>query len=158
MFSARIYGSWKAKQWSKYEQVFPQIKPFLSDGMTFLDYGIGKAWFEDFFRAKEVFFSRVLGYDISEEAVCPRKDGIEYCLSPKLSSREQFDFVVCFDAYHLAEENPLSFVKPGGLFLVSLPLRWWKTLDDFKGERVLAQGEIGIEEKDYFLLIEKANE
>jgi SAM-dependent methyltransferase len=158
MFSPKIYGAWKEKQRAKYEQAFPQIKPFLSNHLSCLDYGIGFAWLEEFLQEKGASFSRVVGFDVSEEAVHPKRAGVEYFLSEKFDSKEQFDFVVCFDAYHLTQENLLAFVKKDGLLLVSLPLRWKEKLNDFKDETILVEGEIGIEERDHFLLVKKTSE
>ena len=153
-FSSKIYSSWREKQRQKYAQLYPSLKPFLSPA-PLLDLGIGLGWFEEFLREKGHDFSRTVGFDVSEEAVKPRLEGVEYVLGESFQSEELFDLVVCFDAYHLMEANPLDFVKPGGLLLVSLPLRWAKRLADFAGQEVLAQGEIGEEEIDRFLLVRK---
>ena len=153
-FSSKIYSSWREKQRQKYAQLYPSLKPFLSP-VSLLDLGIGQGWFEEFLREKGHNFSRTVGFDVGEEAVKPRLEGIEYVLGESFQGKELFDFVVCFDAYHLMEDSPLDFVKPGGLLLVALPLRWARKLEDFAGQKIMAQGEIGEEEVDKFLLIQK---
>src|SRR3989338_660062 len=71
-FFDKIYDSWKDKQLEKYEEIFPLILPYLIEINSVLDLGIGKAWFESFLLSKGIKFPRVLGVDISEEAVSPQ--------------------------------------------------------------------------------------
>ena len=154
-FSTEVYASWQSKQRQKYARLFPRLEPLLSPEFSLLDLGIGQGWFESFLREQGCRFSQVVGFDVQEKAVFPRLEGVGYVIAPRFTSTEKFDFVVCFDAYHLMEQNPLDFVKVGGLLLVSLPLRWAEKLNDFGQQEIIAQGEIGEEERDRFILIRK---
>ena len=154
-FSTEVYAAWRGKQRQKYAQLFPRLKPLLSSEFSLLDLGIGQGWFESFLAEQGLRFNQVVGFDVQEKAVAPRLEGVDYVIAPRFTRQEKFDFVVCFDAYHLMDQNPLDFVKAGGLLLVSLPLRWREKLNDFGQQEIIAQGEIGQEEVDRFLLIRK---
>ncbi len=154
-FSTKIYDSWKEKQLQKYEQLFPILKPFLSNEHRVLDLGIGKAWIEEFLSEKGFKFKKIIGVDISENAVTPKKSNIKYILSKKFNSKEKFDLIICFDSLHLLKNyNLMKLAKPSGIILISLPSRLKEKLVPFKSENILAEGVIGKEEKDFFVLIQ----
>ncbi|MFH0715021.1 MAG: methyltransferase domain-containing protein [Candidatus Diapherotrites archaeon] len=154
-FFEQLYPEWKSVQREKYEQLFPQILAFLPSNAEWLDVGIGKGWMEEFFRKKGVQFKRVVGADISEEAVAPRVPWIEYALSKNFKSEEKFDVVVCWDALHLLEEKKIeNFCKKDGIVLVGIPVSKAKLLDSISGT-VLAQGKVGIQEQSCFVLLKE---
>jgi 2-polyprenyl-3-methyl-5-hydroxy-6-metoxy-1,4-benzoquinol methylase len=124
----------------KYAQLWPQIKPFFTphSNPTLLDIGIGPAWIESFLAEKNVSFSRVVGVDVSEASLHVRKKGIEYVISPHFDTKEKFDIVICFDAWHCFPELDLKkFLKPNGLLLVSEPLTFEKQLEKLSGKRMV---------------------
>lgn len=149
-FFPQIYDSWNSKQLQKYRHLFLILKTHVSRNCSLLDLGIGKAWFEDFLLRKGFQFSKIVGIDVSEDAVSPKKPFIEYLYS---SPKEKFDFVVCFDSFHLLEDKDIrKFLKPKGIALISLPFSKKHLLSSIKGKK-LAEGVIGIEEKDWFVLL-----
>ena len=153
-FSSKIYDSWKLKQLQKYHHLFPILKKHLRNNSSVLDLGIGRAWFEEFLIKKGFTFSKITGVDAEKDSIEPRKEFIEYHLTSHFNSEEKFDFIVCFDSYHLLQnKNLLSFAKQNSLILISLPLRWEKQLNDFKELNIIEEGIIGEEEKDHFILI-----
>lgn len=119
-------------QRAKYEQVWPHLAPLLPAPLSsLLDVGIGPAWFEAFLAEKGVHIPRIVGVDVSEEAITPRKEGIDYLLDPDFHTQEKFDLVVCWDAYHLLKnKNLIDFVKPDGLLLVSEPPAFKEKLEE----------------------------
>ena len=110
-------------QRGKYEQSWPMVKPLLVPPPTsLLDLGIGPAWYEDFLAEKGIEILRRVGVDVNEHALQQRKAGIEYVLTNSFATPEKFDFVVCWDSWHLFPEKDLfAFAKPGALVLVSEP-------------------------------------
>ncbi|MDO8627425.1 MAG: methyltransferase domain-containing protein [Candidatus Diapherotrites archaeon] len=155
-FFDKIYPDWKEKQLEKYAKIFPLLEPYLYGLESVLDLGIGKAWFEEFISIKGYKFPRVLGVDISEEAVLPKVSGIEYVLQKNFSTEEKFDFVVCIDALHLLEnKNILEYCKPGGIALIALPANRKNLLESFSREEVLIQAQAGQQELDEFVLLRK---
>ena len=155
-YFAQVYDSWLSVQLEKYQQLLPALSPHLSSEYSVLDLGVGKAWFHSFLRDNGFTFKKVVGVDVSEEAIFPRQDFIDYHLTDSFSSREKFDFLVCFDSLHLLEnQRILDFLRPGGLALIALPSHWQSLLEPFYEENVLASGVIGSRERDEFLLIQK---
>lgn len=155
LFTADIYEWMREKQLKKYGDIFPKISQHLQKDFSVLDIGIGKAWFEEFLEQKGFGFKRIVGTDVDEKMILPKKSGIEYHLDPDCMMEEKFDFVVCFDSVHLLPD-PLKlfiYVKPDGLLLVSVPERWKEMLEAFRQHPILAEGEIGEEETDYFVLV-----
>jgi len=152
-FSTAIYGSWRKKQLQKYSDLFPRIRGHIKARPTLLDVGIGKAWFEDFLRKKGVRPREIIGIDVDERMTLPQKRGITYFITDNFNTKKKFDFVVCFDTLHLIKDPKRVADYSNSLVLISLPLRFKDKLDVFKDRRIVAQGEIGKEEKDYFILI-----
>lgn len=127
-------------QRAKYEQLWPQIKPFFAPHSkhALLDVGIGPAWLESFLVEKNVSFTRIVGVDVSEASLNMRKKGIEYVISDSFDSNEKFDLVICFDAWHcFPQMDLLKFVKPNGLLLVSEPLTFEKQLEKLSAKRLV---------------------
>lgn len=155
-YTVKYYASHYAPiQHAKYAQLWPQIKPFFDSNkpLTLLDVGIGPAWLEGFLAEKNVSFSRVVGVDISEEAIAPRKEGIEYVLTPNFNSDEKFDVVICFDAWHCFPQMDLKkFVKPNGLFIVSEPLAFETQLEKLSEKRPV-DAVVGEMEKSRIVLV-----
>lgn len=153
-FFEKIYDSWKTKQLQKYHSILPKLKPFLKNNISLLDLGVGQAWLEEFLQRKGFQFSRILGVDVSEEAITPRKKGIEYVLTTNFKTEEKFDFLVCFDAFHLLKnQDVLRFLKEDGLALISLPERWQAKLKLFPEELIQEKGKAGLEEIDHFIIM-----
>ena len=152
LFTPQIYDWMKQKQIQKYEDIFPKISNYLKPEFNVLDIGIGKAWLEEFFEQKNIKFSKIVGVDVNEKMITPKKIGIQYILSSNFKTKEKFDLVICFDSLHLLKDHEIvSFVKPGGFFLISLPERWKDQLEFFRNYVIIAEGEIGQDEIDYFI-------
>lgn len=157
-FTGAYYHSHYAPiQHAKYAQLWPAIQTLLQSlaPQSLLDVGIGPAWLETFFQAQGLHIPKIVGTDVSEEAITPRKEGVEYILPPNtLPAASQFDLVVCFDAWHCFPELDLaSFVKPQGLLLVSEPLTYESQLSKLKGKR-LVDVVVGEVEKSRVVLVE----
>lgn len=145
-------------QWEKYTQGWPLIKTHLPKTIpSMLDVGIGYGWWEEFLEGKKINAQKIVGVDVDEGAVSPKKKGIEYHLGPKFQTNEKFDWVVCWDAYHLLGKTDLwKWVKPNGLLLVSEPKPFAHLLDSVskKGE-LLADEWVGKTEESRFLFARK---
>lgn len=155
MFSNAIYESWKKIQLEKYEDIFPRIQKYLQNSFKVLDFGIGKAWFEEFLGERDIIFEKIAGFDVNEKAVKPRKQGIEYIIAQKLETDKKFDFIIAFDSLHLIE-NPLKlleFAAPRALILIATPQNFASVLEPFNSLEKIEYGEIGETEKDHFILI-----
>jgi SAM-dependent methyltransferase len=152
-FSTDIYESWREKQLEKYSDLFPKVKDYLKREYSVLDIGIGKAWFEEFLEAKRVRFKEIIGIDADERMTLPQKKGITYFITDDFLTTKKFDFVVCFDTLHLLKDPRRILGYSKNLVLVSLPMAFKDRLDPFRSQNILEQGEIGKQEKDYFVLI-----
>jgi len=152
-FSTDIYGSWREKQLEKYSDLFPRLKGYLKSGYSVLDMGIGKAWFEEFLEEKGVRFKEVIGIDTDERMTLPQRKSITYFITDDFLTTKKFDFVVCFDTLHLLKDPLRILDYSNNLVLVSLPMAFKEKLGAFRGLNVIEQGEIGKQEKDYFVLI-----
>lgn len=143
-------------QLDKYKDAWPLLKPHVTSSIgSMLDLGIGYAWWESFLSQKKIQFKKVVGMDINEEAIAPRKKNIEYVLTQRFTSNEQFDLVVCWDAYHLLKNKKIiDFVKPNGLLLISEPKPFVPLLDKIKGN-VLVDEWVGKTEQSRLILIRK---
>ncbi len=152
-FSTDIYGSWREKQFEKYSDLLPKVKGYLKKDYSVLDIGIGKAWFEEFLEGKKVKFKEVVGIDADERMTLPQKKGIIYLITDDFLTSKKFDFVVCFDTLHLLKEPKKLLGYSKNLVLVSLPMSFRDKLEVFRKENIVEEGEIGKQEKDYFVLI-----
>ncbi len=153
-FFHKVYDSWQVKQYKKYHHIYPILKKYIGKKMTLLDLGIGKGWFEQFLAKKGFMFSRIVGVDTGLDIVGQKIKEVEYVFDRVFKTDEKFDFVVCFDAFHLLKNKKImDFVKPGGYLLVSLPLRQKDKLDVFSKEKIVEKGEIGEDEVDYFVFL-----
>ncbi len=152
-FSTDIYGSWREKQLEKYAELLPMIRGHLKKGFSVLDIGIGKAWLEEFLGERGVGFKEVIGIDADERMTLPQKKGITYFITDDFKTNRKFDLVICFDTLHLLKEPRRLLGYSKDLVLVSLPMKFKDRLDVFRDRNILEQGEIGEEEKDYFVLI-----
>jgi 2-polyprenyl-3-methyl-5-hydroxy-6-metoxy-1,4-benzoquinol methylase len=152
-FSTDIYESWREKQFEKYEDLLPKLKKHLKRGYSVLDIGIGKAWLEEFLENHGIRFKEVVGIDNDERMTLPQRKGITYFITDEFLTSKKFDLVICFDTLHLLKEphNLLGYSK--NLVLVSLPMAFKNKLEIFKSQRIMEEGEIGKQEKDYFILI-----
>ncbi len=143
-------------QRAKYAQLWPLIKDLFAFNtkITLLDVGIGPAWLESFLAEKNVSFTRVVGTDVSEAAISPRKKGIVYVIDSHFNSAEKFDLVICFDAWHCFPKMDLmKFVKPNGLLLVSEPLTFEKQLEKLPTGKRLVDVVVGEMEKSRVVLV-----
>lgn len=106
---------------------------------------------------KKITISRVVGTDLNEGAVSPRKEKIEYHLGTNFHTDETFDLVVCWDAYHLMGKMDLwKMVKPNGLLLVSEPNPFAHVLDSLvENGVVLADAWAGETEKSRVVFARK---
>ncbi len=152
-FSTDIYGSWREKQLEKYSELFPKIGKYLKKEFSVLDMGIGKAWLEEFLGEKGVALKEVIGVDVDERMTLPQRKGITYFITDDFKTNRKFDLVVCFDTLHLMKEPRRLLGYSRNLVLVSLPMRFKDRLDAFRDQNIMEEGEIGEEEKDYFVLI-----
>jgi len=152
-FSTDIYGSWREKQLEKYSDLFPTLKEYLKSEYSVLDIGIGKAWFEEFLEGKKIRFKEVIGIDADERMTLPQRRGITYFITDDFLTAKKFDFVVCFDTLHLLKDPRRILDYSNNLVLISLPMAFKEKLGVFKSLNVIEQGEIGKQEKDYFVLI-----
>ena len=157
MFSDSIYESWKKLQLAKYADIFPKIQEYLQNDWNVLDFGIGKSWFEQYLAERDFIFQKVIGFDVSEKAVTPRNENIEYIIGDKLETQKKFDFVIAFDSIHKVEDPKiiLNYANPGALILISTPEKFQSVLEPFNDFKKLAHGEIGDIEKDSFILFRK---
>jgi 2-polyprenyl-3-methyl-5-hydroxy-6-metoxy-1,4-benzoquinol methylase len=149
-------------QWEKYTQGWSLIKTRLTYSIpSMLDVGIGYGWWEEFLATKKIIIPRIVGVDIDEGAVSPRKKNIEYHLGPAFSTKETFDFVVCWDAYHLlgkSTTNLWQWVKPNGFLLVSEPQPFAHRLDAIVGKgNVLMDEWVGKTEQSRMALLRPQN-
>ena len=152
-FSTDIYDSWREKQLEKYTELLPIIKGYLKREYSILDIGIGKAWLEEFLEGKKVKFKDVIGIDTDERMTLPQKKGITYFITDDFLTTKKFDFVVCFDTLHLLKDPRRVLDYSKNLVLVSLPMAFKDKLEIFRGQDIMEEGEIGKQEKDYFVLI-----
>jgi len=152
-FSTDIYNSWRKKQLEKYSELLLIIKGYLKKEFSVLDIGIGKAWLEEFLEERGVRFREVIGIDADERMTLPQKKGITYFITDDFTTSRKFDLVVCFDTLHLLKEPRRLLGYSRNLVLISLPMKFKDRLDVFKNQNIVEQGEIGKEEKDYFVLI-----
>jgi len=157
-YSTEVYETWKEKQIEKYVDLFPRIKEHLNSDMSVLDVGIGHAWLEQFFEEQNIRFKRVVGIEPDKKMAEPRQAGIEYHKELEEIS-EQFDLVISFDAAHLMDTpcKLIDYVKENGFLLVSVPLTFTNSLSVFTNLKVLSEGEIGTQEKDGFVFIQKVS-
>ncbi|HIH21390.1 MAG TPA: class I SAM-dependent methyltransferase [Candidatus Diapherotrites archaeon] len=154
-FFDKIYDSWKPKQLEKFEQLLPILKPFIRSSHSLLDLGIGRAWFESFLLDRSIRLSRIVGADINQFLVSPRLSWVQYEFSKNFQTQEKFDWVVCFDSLHLLQDkNVLKFLKPKGIALISLPVSLMHEIPKFENSEILHEGFIGVQEKDYFQLLQ----
>jgi SAM-dependent methyltransferase len=152
-FSTDIYESWREKQLEKYSDLFPRLKDHLRGEYSVLDIGVGKAWFEEFLEGKKVKFKEVVGIDTDERMTLPQKKGITYFITDDFLTAKKFDFVVCFDTLHLLKDPRRILDYSRNLVLISLPMAFKEKLGAFDSLNVIEQGEIGKQERDYFVLI-----
>ncbi len=152
-FSTDIYESWRKKQLEKYAGLLPMVRGYLKKDLSVLDIGIGKAWLEEFLRGKGVVFKEVIGVDVDERMTLPQKKGVTYFITDNFQTNRKFDLVICFDTLHLLKEPRMLLGYSKSLVLVSLPMKFRGKLDVFRDQDIIAEGGIGDEEKDYFVLI-----
>lgn len=152
-FSTDIYGSWRKKQLEKYSELFPKIEKYLKREYSVLDIGIGKAWFEEFLGEKDVRFQEIIGIDADERMTLPQRKSVTYFITDHFQTNRKFDLVVCFDTLHLLKEPRKLLEYSRNLVLVSVPMRFKNRLNAFDDQNIIERGEIGKEEKDYFILI-----
>jgi len=167
-FFNEVYGSWKDKQLSKYEELVPKMKRCLGKSESVLDIGIGRAWLWKYLKEEGFGFKRIDGVDISREATEPELDGVNYVyidgsskdfnLSQELEI-DGYDLVFAFDSVHLIdyEDELPGLVKDGGFLLQAVPLRFRKEIKIYREMEVVEQGEIGVEEIDRFVLQGKSD-
>jgi SAM-dependent methyltransferase len=145
-------------QWEKYTRGWALIQAHLPKTIpSMLDLGIGYAWWEEFLAEKKIKIPRIVGVDVDAAAVFPRKSTIEYHLGPTFTANETFDFVVCWDAYHLlGKTNLWKMVKPTGLLLVSEPKPFAHLLDSVSTKgTVFVDAWVGDQEQSRLLFLRK---
>lgn len=124
-----------------------------------LDVGIGYAWWEEFLAKKKIRVQKIVGVDLNEDAVSPKKKSIDYQLGSSFFTKETFDLVVCWDAYHLLGKTPHSlwkWVKPNGFLLIAEPPPFAHLLDSFsKKGKVVVDAWVGTTERSRLLLARK---
>ena len=154
LFFPKIYDSWKEKQQEKYEDILRVVGPKLKDRGSLLDYGVGKGWLEEFLVSRGYLFKRIVGVDVDDERIAPRRSDVEYAITQDFRTKERFDVVVCIDTAHLlADPTKLTaYAKKGGLVLVSEPESFKQVINTILGNRI-AEGTAGKQEKDHFILI-----
>lgn len=158
-FTSHYYRDhYRPIQWEKYTQVWPLIHSLLPPCIpSMLDLGIGYGWWESFLGEKGIVIPRIVGVDIHEDAIAPRREGIEYSLTPRFHSNERFHFVACWDAYHLlGNMNIWEFLQPNGLLLLSEPRPFTHLLDEIPSQyTVLVDAWVGSTEQSRVLLARK---
>lgn len=145
-------------QWEKYTQGWGLIHSHLPKTIpSMLDVGIGYAWWEDFLVKKKIRIPKIVGVDLNEDAVSPQKKNIEYHLGSSFNTKETFDWVVCWDAYHLLSKTNLwKWVNPKGFLLVSEPQPFAHLLDSFsKKGKAVVDAWVGKTEQSRLLLARK---
>ncbi len=134
-FTSEFYARHYAPiQREKYAEVWPLLQPLLSKHAprTLVDFGVGPAWLETFLEEKGLSFDRVVGVDISEEAISLRKKGIDYRVNTLLSSSEKFDLVIAWDAWHCFPTLRLEdYLSPNGLLLLAEPAPFVSLLEPY---------------------------
>jgi len=154
-FFDKVYESWKPKQLQKFEQLLPFLKMHLKKEHSVLDLGVGKAWFESFLLDRDFKLGRIVGVDVNEFLVNPKRSWIQYAFSKNFQAKEKFDWVVCFDSLHLfSDKQVLKFLKPKGFALIALPVSLMREIPKFPQAQVLHEGFVGVEEKDYFQILQ----
>ncbi|MBS3060626.1 MAG: methyltransferase domain-containing protein [DPANN group archaeon] len=152
-YSNQIYESWRPKQFEKYEDLWETLEFYMHDKKSLLDIGIGRAWFEDFLDFKQHGIKRIVGVDVSDEAIGKRKPNIEYHVTDNFVTDEKFDLIICIDAYHLLKNKNLErYANPGGVVVVSLPVRMDGQLK-YLAEKATSSGYIGKSELDFYVLV-----
>ena len=155
LFFDKVYESWRPKQLQKFEQLRPFLKMHLKKEHSILDLGIGRAWFESFLLDRDLKLGKIVGVDLNEFLVNPKLSWIQYEFSKNFQTKEKFDWVVCFDSLHLfSDKQVLKFLKPKGFALIALPVSLMHEIPKFPHARVLHEGFVGVEEKDYFQLLQ----
>ena len=104
---------------------------------------------------RDFIFEKVVGFDITEKAIEPKKENIEYIIAEELETEKKFDLIIALDSLHTTQD-PVQISKYGkenALILISEPEKFKDTLEKFNSFEKLAEGEIGDIEKDYFILI-----
>lgn len=155
--SLGVYGSWKSKQLEKYRELVPQIKEALERSETALDIGVGKAWFWEYSKNEGYSFNSLKGVDISKHATEPEKSYIKYTYSNCPELEGEFELVVLFDSVHLidyADRIP-NYISGKGYVLQSVPLKFREKLERYKNMETASEGEVGIQERDHYLLQRK---
>lgn len=156
-FTGAYYAQhYRPLQRAKYAQAWPHVRPHLPQGpFSMLDLGIGPAWWEEFLAEQGVVPARIVGMDVSEDAVAPRRGGVEYHLTPAFRTDEKFDVVVCLDAWHCFPQlDVTSFLKPNGLLIVSEPRPFVRVLEG-RSKGALVDIWAGDTEKSRFICLEK---
>lgn len=122
-----------------------------------LDIGIGKAWWEEFLLEKGFRFNKVVGMDVSEQAIAPRKRFIEYHLTRKFAAKSLFEFVFCLDALPLlSNKNLFDFCAPNGFVVACVPFSKRAELGFLRQKgMVKAEGIVGKRELDAFGIVQK---
>ncbi len=155
--SIGIYESWRSKQLEKYRELVPMMGEVLEEVETALDIGVGKAWFWDYLKDEGYVFNVLKGVDVSKRATKPEKSYIDYIYSDSPGLERVFDLVVAFDSVHLidyAGELP-DFVSENGYLLQSVPMKYEGELERYGDMKVVGEGEIGVQERDRYLLQRK---
>ena len=152
-FSTDIYNSWRKKQLEKYAALLPIIGGYLKKDFSVLDIGVGKAWLEEFLEGKGVKFKQIVGIDVEERMTLPQRKGVTYFITDDFQTSKKFDLVICFDTLHLLKDPKRLLDYSRNLVLVSIPMKFKDRLDMFENQNIIERGEIGKEEKDYFVLI-----
>lgn len=147
-------------QQAKYEQSWGFLKNHIPRKVeSLLDIGIGYAWFEIVLKKKKLRLKRIMGVDVSEDAIYPPRKNITYVIDDDFETEEQFDLVVSWDAWHcFPKKNLVEWVKPMGLLLVSEPPSFAHQLDALVSNKtieILVDEWVGDLEKSRVILARK---
>jgi len=158
MFFDKIYRSWKAIQFKKYEKII-KILPSLKN-KKILDIGIGPGYFEAFLKSKGIT-ADIIGIDPSKEKLMEKKIIADGSALP--FTNNSFDAVICLDTIHLIKNDDFKrILKPSGLALFSIffnkqNLEERKTMIKSKLKKFTILKELIINEKEseYVVLARK---
>ncbi len=166
MFFPIIYKSWKKAQEEKYRDILNLTKSLFNKNNTrrfsVLDIGIGKAWFYYF---SKLGFREVVGVDLNEKRVRPRKKEISYILKSfenlvkdKSFMRKKFDVLISIDALNLLDRRKLrEFLEKKRFFIyvLAVPLRerqFLKEISNIIETKNKIEKTVGEKEKDFLVI------
>ncbi len=123
MFSEKIYGSWREKQFAKYEQLDNKINlKKLFHKKKVLDIASGPCWFEEFLLSQRIDVSNFLCVDKSEKHLNEKNVDVKTLEADarNLELSEKFDAIVALDCLHLFDFYFDRYLNSSAFVLASM--------------------------------------